>query len=136
MPGAGQVLWLDLAVVGAHLEGQPLHHELLDHGARLRSCTTTAPCYRLYTLAGGPPARAGLVRVADDGYPIDVEVYRLPRVQLGDLLATVPPPLAIGTVQLAAGEAVHGFVCEPIGIHGARDISECGGWRAYLSIQG
>jgi allophanate hydrolase len=75
------------------------------------------------------------VRVSSEGHAIDVEVYRMPRAQVGDLLATVPPPLAIGTVSLLTGEDVHGFVCEPIGIAGARDISDCGGWRTYLSAR-
>ena len=125
--------WLDLAVAGAHLEGLPLHHELVERGARLRSRTTTSARYRLYALAGGPPARAGLVRVSDGGHAIEVEVFRIPREEVGDLLVTVPPPLAIGSVELASGEQVHGFVCEAIGIDGANDVSDHGGWRAFLA---
>ena len=133
-PGAARVPWLDLAVAGAHLEGLPLHHELVERGARLRSRTTTSRRYRLYALAGGPPARAGLVRVADGGHAIEVEVFRIPRAEVGDLLVTVPPPLAIGSVELASGEQVHGFVCEAIGIDGAHDVSHHGGWRAFLAL--
>ena len=43
---------IDLAVVGAHLAGQPLHPQLLELGARLVAATTTAPDYRLYALPG------------------------------------------------------------------------------------
>ena len=102
-------------------------------GARLQRSTSTAPEYRLYALGGARPARAGLVRVSAEGRVIEVEVYRLPRAEVGDLLATVPPPLALGSVRLISGELVHGFVCEAIGIEDARDISNCGSWRSYLA---
>ena len=115
-PSAARVPWLDLAVAGAHLEGLPLHHELVERGARLRSRTTTSRRYRLYALAGGPPARAGLVRVAATA------VTRSRSRSTASLArrsvtcwSRVPPPLAIGTVELASGEQVHGFVCEASG---------------------
>jgi allophanate hydrolase len=120
-------------VAGAHLEGLPLHHELLARGARMQRSTTTAPEYRLYALAGDVPARAGLVRVSEEGRAIEVEVYRLPRAEIGELLATVPPPLALGSVRLISGELVHGFVCEAVGVEGARDISAGGSWRSYVA---
>jgi allophanate hydrolase len=119
-------------VAGAHLAGLPLHHELVARGARLRRSTTTAPEYRLYAL-GGLPARAGLVRVSSGGRAIEVEVYRLPRAEVGELLAGVPPPLALGSVRLVSGELVHGFVCEAIGVEGAEDISDRGSWRSYVA---
>lgn len=124
---------LGLAVVGAHLVGMPLHSELAAHGAVLRDRTTTAPSYRLHLLAGGPPPRPGLVRVASGGVSIEVEVHDLPITEVGRFLLGVPPPLAIGTIELATGEWVHGFVCEPIALHGAVDITAHGGWRAYLA---
>jgi allophanate hydrolase len=43
----------------------------------------------------------------------------------------VPPPLAIGTIELADGRWVKGFVCEPHALAGARDITSFGGWKAY-----
>ena len=133
--GGGPLNTLELAVAGAHLEGQPLHHELVARGATLGRRTTTAPAYRLFALAGGPPARAGLVRVSGPGHAIEVETYEVPSTELGDLLLGVPAPLAVGRVLLATGELVHGFVCEPIGIEGALDISANGGWRSYLATQ-
>jgi len=123
-------------VVGAHLEGLPLHHQLVERGALLLELTSTAPEYRLYALPGGPPARPGLVRVSSGGVAIEVEVYRLPRDEVGALLVSVPSPLAIGTVRLCSGRDVHGFVVEPVGLEGARDISASGGWRAYLATAG
>jgi allophanate hydrolase len=53
---------IDLLVVGAHLSGQPLNHELLAAGGTLLGPAATAPAYRLYALATQPP-KPGLVRV-------------------------------------------------------------------------
>jgi allophanate hydrolase len=130
--GTGAAGSLELAVVGAHLEGQPLHPDLLSRGAVLVERTSTAPAYRLFALRGTTPPKPGLRRVASGGAPIEVEVYRLPLAQVGGFLATVAAPLAIGEVVLTDGRAVHGFVCEPAGLEGAEDITDHGGWRAYL----
>lgn len=123
-----------LAVVGAHLEGEPLHGDLLGLGARLVARTTTAAEYRLYALAtASGPARPGLVRDPEGGHAIEAEVYRMPVASLGRLVTGVPAPLAIGTVRLADGRGVPGFLCEHAGLGGAADISAYGGWRAYRS---
>lgn len=121
-----------LAVVGAHLSGLPLHDQLLQRGARFVTRTVTAAEYRLYALPSGPPARPGLLRTPGSGASIEVEVYRIDHAGLGSLLATVPAPLAIGSVTLASGDEVRGFVCEPYGLGGAVDVSAFGGWRGYL----
>lgn len=126
--------WLEVAVVGAHLSGMPLHHELLSRGAELVAATSTRASYRLYALAGGPPLRPGLVRVLEGGVAIEVEVYRMPAASVGGLLAAAPAPLCLGTVVLASGASVHGYLCEVAGLEGAVDISEYGGWRAYLAV--
>ena len=54
---------------------------------------------------------------------------------MGHLLAGIPPPLAIGTVELADGSAVKGFLCEGHALAGARDITGFGGWRAFLKAE-
>ncbi|CAN5300447.1 allophanate hydrolase [soil metagenome] len=123
----------DLAVVGAHLEGMPLHNDLLQRGARLVTKTSTAPHYRLYALDGTVPAKPGLRMVEHDGAPIEVEVYRLPSSEIGGFLATVVAPLAIGQITLEDGSWVHGFVCEPYGLQDARDITSFGSWRTYIA---
>ncbi len=96
--------------------------------------TTTSPDYRLYALRGKPPQRPGLVRVEMDeqGVPIEVEVWDLPASEFGSFVAGIPAPLGIGTVTLANGEAVQGFLCERYAIANAEDISRFGGWRGYL----
>ena len=120
-----------LAVCGAHLEGQPLNHELTRRGAQLVAQTTTAPCYRFYALATDPP-KPGLVRVADGdgGAAIEVEVWALER-EFASFVDGIPAPLVIGRVLLAGGDDVAGFLCEPIALRDATDITAYGGWRAY-----
>ncbi|MFN8018035.1 MAG: hypothetical protein U0P45_07910, partial [Acidimicrobiales bacterium] len=125
-----------LAVVGAHLRGQPLNGQLVALGAELVATTTTSADYRLHRLAGGPPARPGLERVADGGRAIEVEVWELGAAGIGHLLAAIAPPLGLGSVELADGRWVQGFICEPIGLADATDITEHGSWRAYLAARG
>ncbi len=123
---------LPLAVCGAHLSGLPLNAQLTERGAWLLEQTRTAPNYRLYALAGGPPYRPGLVR-DNRGAAIEVEVWALPREQVGSFLQLIPPPLGLGKLQLQDGRWVTGFICEPCGLEGARDITDSGGWRHYLA---
>jgi len=126
---------LPLAVVGAHLSGMPLHHQLVERGARLRQITTTTASYRLYALPGTQPAKPGLVRAAGavtQGAAIAVEVYDMPMDTLGSFLAGIPAPLGLGRIELADGRWVNGFICEPCALEGAEDISAWGGWREYL----
>lgn len=123
---------LPIAVVGAHLSGLPLNGQLLERGAVLLEATSTAPRYRLYALPGTVPPKPGLLR-SDDGGAIAVEVWAMPMSAVGSFLARVPPPLGLGSVELADGRFVHGFLCEAIALAGARDITALGGWRAYLA---
>ncbi|WP_353230900.1 allophanate hydrolase [Novosphingobium sp.] len=124
-----------LAVVGAHLEGMPLHWQLTSRNATLVATTTTAPTYRLYAMADSVPPKPALVHDAT-GASIAVEVYQLDMASFGSFVAEVPPPLAIGTVTLADGSMVKGFVAEPRALTGAADITDLGGWRAYIASRG
>ena len=121
-----------IAVVGAHMSGLPLNGQLTELGGRLESKASTAPFYRFYALPGGPPHRPGLVRVGKEGGAIELEVWSLPAAQVGAFLRKIPAPLGLGTVTLADGSAVTGFLCESHATQGARDITALGGWRAYL----
>ncbi|MFE6331978.1 allophanate hydrolase [Streptomyces sp. NPDC057798] len=123
---------LRLAVVGAHLSGQPLNGQLLALGGRLVSTTTTADTYRLYALST-VPAKPGLVRAREGGRTIEAEVWQLPAEGLGALLASLPRPMALGSVELADGTFVPGFLCEPQALEGAHEITAYGGWRAALA---
>ena len=51
-------------------------------------------------------------------------------------IASWPAPLGIGKLELADGSVVNGFICEGIGVAAAQDITECGGWRAWLAGRG
>ncbi|EHR72188.1 allophanate hydrolase [Burkholderiales bacterium JOSHI_001] len=128
---------LQLAVVGAHLQGLPLHGQLVERGARLLARTRSAPRYRLHALPGSVPPKPGLARVAEGetGHAIALEVYELPTASVGSFLALIPPPLGLGNVQLEDGRWVKGFICEGAALAAAPDVSGHGGWRAYLAAQ-
>ncbi|VEF15771.1 allophanate hydrolase [Stutzerimonas stutzeri] len=121
-----------VVVCGAHLDGLPLNWQLRQRGGRLLETTRSSPDYKLYALAGGPPLRPGMVRVAEGGAAVEVEVWELPSQELGSFLTGIPAPLGLGKVQLADGRWETGFICEPYGLDGAQDITELGGWRTYL----
>ncbi|WP_327716046.1 allophanate hydrolase [Streptomyces sp. NBC_00490] len=123
-----------LAVVGAHLSGQPLNPQLLALGARLDRTTTTAPVYRLHALRTTPP-KPGLEHVGEGGAAVEAEVWRLPAAGLGRLLAALPRPMTLGSVQLADGSTVPGFLCEPSALEAAEDITRYGGWRSYVNAE-
>ncbi|MEX2250157.1 MAG: amidase family protein, partial [Parvibaculum sp.] len=125
--------FIELAVCGAHMSGLPLNHELTTRGGMFVERTKSAACYRFHALAGGPPFRPGMVRVAAGGASVELEVWRLPRAAFGGFIAGVPQPLCIGTVELSGGRKVKGFLCEESGLAGAEDITALGGWRAYMA---
>ncbi len=120
-----------VALVGAHMTGLPLNHEIAGRGGRFLFEGRTAPGYRLYALAGGPPKRPGLVR-SPDGGSIALEVWSIPLARFGEFMEGIPAPLGIGTIRLEGGATVKGFLCENAGLEGAEDITSLGGWRAYL----
>lgn len=121
-----------LAVVGAHLKDMPLHWQLTSRDAKFVGAFETAPNYRLYAMAESVPPKPALVH-SDEGAPIKVEVYELGVAEFGSFVVDVPAPLAIGTVTLADGSSVKGFVSEPRALTGAEDITDLGGWRAYIA---
>jgi allophanate hydrolase len=122
----------NLVVVGAHLSGQPLNHQLVGLGGTLVSAGRTAPRYRLYALRGTVPPKPGLERVREGGCAVEVEVWSLDVCAFGAFVSGVPRPMCIGSIELACGDFVHGFLCEREAIADALDISQYGGWRAYL----
>jgi allophanate hydrolase len=123
-----------LAVVGAHLSGMPLNRELKAQGASFVAAAKTSADYRLYALAGGATRRPGLLRVAAGaGAAIEVEIWALPPAGFGNFVAAVPPPLSIGSLQLADGRSVKGFLVEAVAVASARDITDFGGWRAFVA---
>lgn len=124
-----------IVAVGAHLSGMALNHELLSLGGRLIEATSTTPDYKLYALRGTVPPKPGMLRVDAGGAAIAIEVWALPTKAFGAFVAAIPSPLSIGTVRLADGSGVKGFLVEAAAIEGARDITHFGGWRAFMAAQ-
>jgi len=129
-PNPGRV---QLAVVGAHLSGMPLHWQLTSREARLVRKARTADTYRLFAMTADTPPRPALIHCGTGGSRIELEIYELEMSAFGSFVAEVRPPLAIGTVVLEDGMSVCGFVAEPRATVGALDITDYGGWRAYLA---
>ncbi len=123
---------VEVAVVGAHLSGQPLNAQLTSRGARLVRTARTAPGYSLYALPGTVPPKPALVRDGGAG-GIELEVWRIAATRYGALVAEIPAPLGIGRVSLADGTVVQGFLVEAHATQGAEDITALGGWRGYLA---
>lgn len=124
---------IPIAVVGAHLSGMALNGELKALNARLIEATRTAPDYKLYALKTMPP-KPGLLRVeAGTGAPIELEIWWLSPSDFGKFVNAIPAPMAIGTIRLADGRSVKGFLVEPEVLGEARDITAYGGWRKFMA---
>jgi allophanate hydrolase len=127
---------VDVAVVGAHLSGQPLNAQLTERGGRFVRTCRTARHYRLFVLPGALPPKPGLVRDRNgDGNSIEVEVWRLPTSAYGSFVAAIPSPLGVGRVELEDRSWVQGFLCEAWAVENAEEISSLGGWRAWLEAR-
>jgi len=129
----GRPQTVQIAVVGAHLEGMPLHWQLTSREAKLVGKARTAPVYRLYAMTSTTPPKPALIHVGEGGGAIELEIYELGVEAFGSFVVEVPPPLAIGTVTLEDGSSVKGFVAEPRAMDGAEDITALGGWWAFVA---
>lgn len=136
--GKGEIMptipadWLPIVVVGAHLSGMPLNHELTSVGGVKLADVRTTPDYRFYALAGTVPPKPGLVREPGFAGPgIAAEEWALPPAAFGQFVARIPAPLGVGKVTLDDGRQVTCFLCESHALAGATDITGFGGWRAY-----
>jgi allophanate hydrolase len=124
---------IEVAVVGAHLSGLPLNHQLTSLGGTFLRAAETAPDYRLHALPNTTPPKPGLLRAATGGKAIAVEIWSLDAAAFGTFVANIPSPLGIGTLKLADGTEAKGFLVEAVAVEGARDISAFGGWRNFLA---
>ncbi|PMH44904.1 allophanate hydrolase [Vibrio sp. 10N.286.49.B3] len=130
---SSQINCTDIMVCGAHMEGLPLNYQLVELGGTLKQVTKTSNSYRLFKLAGSAPFRPGLIRDEENGAQISVEIWSLPTNYVGQFLANIPHPLGLGSIELESGKWVKGFICEPIGIKGAEDVTHYGGWRQLIN---
>lgn len=123
-----------IAVVGAHLSGMPLNHQLTDMGGVLVKRCRTARDYRLFVLPDTTPPKPGLVRdPAFSGAGLEVEVWGLSAAAFGAFVAAIPAPLGVGKLTLDDGTLTTGFLCEQHAVKDAQEITELGGWRAYAA---
>jgi allophanate hydrolase len=128
---------MKIAVVGAHLSGQPLNYQLTDRGGKLVRTTKTAPHYRMYALTNSKPHKPGLLNALEPmGEGIEVEIWELGAAEFADFVESIPAPMCIGTLQLEDGSTVKGFLVEYYATKGAEEITHLGGWRNYLNSRG
>ena len=118
-----------LAVNGTLMRGLELNPNLLAVGGSFVRETVTEPSYRLWSIKDRYPA---MLRVADGGVAIAVEVWAIPADGISEILLKEPAGLCVGKVRLADGEEVLGILGEAILCEGQREITEWGGWRRYL----
>lgn len=135
-PASNMASKIAIAVVGAHLKGQPLNGQLTERNARFIRNAKTASGYSFYALANTAPAKPGLVYDGRGAGGIDVEIWEMDPAGFGSFVALIPPPLGIGTLALDDGTQVKGFVCEAHAVTNARDITAFGGWRNWLASTG
>jgi hypothetical protein len=119
-----------LAVNGTLMRGLELNPNMIAAGAEFIREDRTVPVYRLYSINDRHP---GMYRVAEGGASVAVEIWAVPPEGLGSILSKEPAGLSIGKVRLESGEEVLGVLAEPILCAGQREITEYGGWRAYIA---
>jgi len=133
VPAAVSAL-VPIVVVGAHLSGMPLNKELTGPGGKLIKTCRTAGDYRLYALPGTVPPKPGMIREPGfAGEGLAVEVWELSAEAFGQFVARIPAPLGVGKVALDDGSTASGFLCEPYALVGAEEVTQHGGWRAYIA---
>ena len=129
--------FLSVAVVGLHLSGQPLNHQLISlNSSFIRSCKTAA-CYALYLVEDEKGRKPALVKLPHNqvGNQFELEIWDIPMKNVGQFLSAIPSPLGLGTLFLDDGSCVHGFICEPRVIAESRNISSFSGWKTFLASE-
>jgi len=126
---------IEIGVCGAHMEGLPLNHQLVNLEATFLKACKTAVGYRLFNVPEKNPPRPGMLKDASSPYALELEVWQMPLENFGAFMVQIASPLCIGTVVLEDGSLVYGFLCEGDALKGAEEISELGGWRKYLTCK-
>lgn len=122
-----------LAVNGTLMRGLELNKNLLAVGAQFVREATTDAAYRLWTIQDRHPA---MMRFREGGRAIALEIWELPAVAIATILQQEPPGLCIGFVTLADGEPMLGVLGEAYLCEGGVEITQWGGWRAYMASKG
>ena len=121
---------IHLAVNGTLMRGLELNANMLGAGAIFVREARTVPAYRLWSIGDRHPA---MIRVASGVVSVAVEVWAVPPEGLVKILLQEPPGLSMGKVTLSDGDEVLGVLGEPLLCEGQREISQHGGWRAYIA---
>lgn len=121
---------VQLAVNGTLMRGLELNGNLLAVGAQFVTEATTSPHYRLWSIGDRHPA---MMRFAQGGVAIQLEIWAVPPAGLATILQQEPPGLCIGRITLATGEWVLGVLGELFLCETGREITAWGGWRAYMA---
>jgi hypothetical protein len=126
-----RVVNVPLFLNGEGMRGGRVHPHIAHY--RFLGEARTAPRYRFYVYEDRFPA---LWPVADGGVSVPGELVELPLEAVRDEFMPVEPPeLELGVVELDDGSASLAVVLRP-DVHargtGLVDISDYGGWRAYL----
>jgi gamma-glutamylcyclotransferase (GGCT)/AIG2-like uncharacterized protein YtfP len=119
-----------LAVNGTLMRGLELNPNMINAGAAFVREAATVPAYRIWSINDRHPA---MIRVASGGVSVALEVWAVPPDGLAQILMQEPPGLCIGKVKLQDGEEVLGVLGEPLLCDGQREITQHGGWRAYIA---
>jgi len=125
---------VSIAVVGAHLTGQPLNWQLSSRGARLIENVQDRAWISIVRAGRKPfPPKPGLVRdEAFKGPGIEVEVWAMPEEQFGGFVAGIPAPLGIGSATLEKRQRREMFYLRRLRHRRAEEITSHGGWRKLL----
>ena len=122
-----------LAVNGTLMRGLELNANLVAACASFVREDQTDACYRIWSIDDRHPA---MLRTPGEGTSVAVEVWNVPVAGLASILLAEPPGLAIGKVVLRDGSIVLGVLGEPFLCEGKREITQYGGWRAYVASKG
>src|SRR4051794_29940179 len=120
-----------LAVNGTLMRGLELNPNLVNAGATFVREDETDACYRIWSIGDRHPA---MLRVsAGEGTRVALELWDVPLEGMAGILLAEPAGLSIGKVLLRDGSIVLGVLGEPFLTEGEREITEFGGWRAYIA---
>jgi hypothetical protein len=122
-----------LAVNGGLMRGMKDCSRMVAAGGEFVREAVTAPVFRLWSVEDDHPA---MIRVNQGGAAVPVELWSLAPEGLVQILRTEPFGLTLGRYPLEDGTLVLGVLGEPAYVEGQREITEYGGWRAYVDAEG
>ncbi len=120
---------IQIAVNGTLMRGLELNENLLQAGAKFIRETRTDSHYRLWSIDDHHP---GMLRSQNGGKEIHLEIWELTPEGLVTILRQEPPGLCLGHITLADGQSNLGILAEPYLVENQKEITEWGGWRAYI----